>query len=673
MSRRAHHRATRLLAPAAAIFAVAAAAGIALAIATAGDVMKTLNEDATGVAIDLTGTTDTGAGSITYTVVSEPSHGSIDEGTNATGSMACSAGNCSATIHYTPTADANGADSFTYKTSDTDGDSTTATVTLTITAVNDVPSFTAGSDVTVLEDSGAYSGTWATNVSAGPTDEQAVQTVDFELTSDDNAALFSVAPAIAADGTLSFTPAPDAFGSATVGFKIHDDGGTANGGVDLSAAQTFTINVTGVNDAPSFTPGSDEIVNHDSGAFTATGWATNIDAGPGEGTQTVSFSVTADDNVALFSVAPAVASDGTLTFTVAAAKTGTANLTLQAHDDGGTANGGVDTSASVPVVIRVNANPNAVNDSASVEEGSTTNVISVLGNDTSLPDPPEALTVTGVSNDNVLGPFHGSASVTVGGGSVTYTPTANYYGSDFFRYTITDPYGGTDFATVFVTINKDSTPPTVSLPAQGIKTVTTMSSTNLSGVLSWSGSDTGVGILRFEVQRSTNGGAFASLTLPTLTSTSMAIGLNPTAAYQFRVRAVDKNGNTSAWMTGPKFVQARYQETTGFIKYSAGWTLTSNASDSGGGAKYASTAGRWASFTHVVRDVAIVGPRSSTRGSFDVYIDGVKTSAAAMHFTTTKYQQVVWQFHFAKIGTHTIKIVLRGNGRVDLDAFVILT
>jgi len=42
-------------------------------------------------------------------------------------------------------------------------------VSFTITAVNDVPSFTAGSDQTVLEDAGAQTvNGWATNISAGP-------------------------------------------------------------------------------------------------------------------------------------------------------------------------------------------------------------------------------------------------------------------------------------------------------------------------------------------------------------------------------------------------------------------------------------------------------------------------------------------------------------------------
>ena len=47
---------------------------------------------------------------------------------------------------------------------------------------------------------------------------------------------------------------------------LQDNGGTANGGVDTSAPQTFVINVTAVNDAPSFTAGPDQSVNEDAGA-----------------------------------------------------------------------------------------------------------------------------------------------------------------------------------------------------------------------------------------------------------------------------------------------------------------------------------------------------------------------------------------------------------------------
>src|SRR5439155_1067258 len=45
-------------------------------------------------------------------------------------------------------------------------------------------------------------------------------------------------------------PAANANGSATVTVQVHDSGGTTNGGVNTSAAQTFTITVTPVNDPP---------------------------------------------------------------------------------------------------------------------------------------------------------------------------------------------------------------------------------------------------------------------------------------------------------------------------------------------------------------------------------------------------------------------------------------
>ena len=65
------------------------------------------------------------------------------------------------------------------------------------------------------------------------TGERVGQAVDFIVTNNNNA-LFSTQPAVAANGTLTYTPAANANGSATVTVKIHDDGGTANGGVDTA-------------------------------------------------------------------------------------------------------------------------------------------------------------------------------------------------------------------------------------------------------------------------------------------------------------------------------------------------------------------------------------------------------------------------------------------------------
>ena len=53
-----------------------------------------------------------------------------------------------------------------------------------------------------------------------------------------------------------FTPVANANGAgyASFTFQVQDDGGTANGGVDLDqSANTMTIDVTAVNDAPAGT------------------------------------------------------------------------------------------------------------------------------------------------------------------------------------------------------------------------------------------------------------------------------------------------------------------------------------------------------------------------------------------------------------------------------------
>ena len=108
--------------------------------------------------------------------------------------------------------------------------------------------------------------------------------------------------------------------------------------------------MTPVNDAPSFIKGADQTVNEDAGAQSVTGWATAISAGPAnESSQTVSFQVTGNTNPGLFSAAPAVAPDGTLTYTPAADAFGSATITIQAQDNGGTADGGVDTSGAADV------------------------------------------------------------------------------------------------------------------------------------------------------------------------------------------------------------------------------------------------------------------------------------------------------------------------------------
>ena len=66
----------------------------------------------------------------------------------------------------------------------------------------------------------------------------------------------SITAANIAAGNLKFTPAANANGAgyASFTFQVQDDGGTANGGVDLDPSpNTMTVNVTAVNDAPAGT------------------------------------------------------------------------------------------------------------------------------------------------------------------------------------------------------------------------------------------------------------------------------------------------------------------------------------------------------------------------------------------------------------------------------------
>jgi large repetitive protein len=388
--------------------------------------------------------TDGDGDSLTFSIVSPPSKGSLSN----FGSVSCIGvpSTCTQTVDYTSSANLNGTDSFTFKANDGKADSNVATIEIDIAAINDAPSFTKGADQTVLEDAGAQSvPNWATAISAGPADESG-QTVTFQVTNNTNAALFSTQPAVSSTGTLTYTPAANAFGSATITLVAKDDGGTANGGTDTSAPQTFQINVTGVNDAPSFTKGADQTALEDSGAHTVAGWATGISAGPNESGQTVSFEITSNTNPTLFSAGPSVSSSGDLSFTSAANANGTATITLVAKDDGGTANGGVDTSAPQSFMITITA----VNDAPSFTKGADQTALEDSGAQTAngwatsiSAGPPDesGQTVTfHVANDNNA-LFAVQPSLTAGG-DLSYTPAANANGSANVSVTLSDD-GGT--------------------------------------------------------------------------------------------------------------------------------------------------------------------------------------------------------------------------------------
>ncbi len=362
-------------------------------------------------------------------------------------------------LTYDAAPDANGSTTVTVALSDDGGTANggvdTApqqTFTITVTPVNDAPSFAAGGDQTALEDAGAQTvAGFATSITAGPPDE-AAQTLTFDVTNDDNS-LFIVQPAIdPATGDLTYTPADDGNGGATVTIELRDDGGTADGGVDQSPAQTFTITVDPVNDAPSFAAGGDQTVLEDAGPQSVAGFAANLSAGPpDESGQTLSFEITHDNNL-LFALGPDIDASGTLTYTPADNANGSATVNVELRDDGGSANGGIDLSAPQVFTITVES----VNDlpvavlvvPAAISEGAAATFV--------------ASGTTDIDGTIVLYTWDfgdGTAAVLTTVPTVTHTFEDN--GTPVVSLTVKDNEDGEDQVTKQVTV--DNAPPAVSI------------------------------------------------------------------------------------------------------------------------------------------------------------------------------------------------------------------
>ncbi len=375
---------------------------------------------------------------------------------------------------WTPTAAQLGTHTFTVLVVDSGHPSQADSEQFTVTVgqVNAAPSFTAGGNETVNEDAGAQAKSWATNVLVGPPSEFLSQSPSFLVTTD-RPELFAVAPAINPAGVLSYTPAANANGVASVTVVLMDNGGTANGGVDQSAPVTFTITINPVNDAPTFTPGPNQSIAEDS-PLQALSWATNVLAGPtNEFSQTLLFEVSAT-NTSLFAQdgQPTIGPDGVLRYIPAANANGVSTVTVRLRDSGGTTNGGVDQSDPVTFTITitpVNDAPQAVADSFSRDEDSTQTTLDVLANDIKGADalPNDTLTVVALGTPSQ----GGSVALGPNGANVLYTPAANFFGTETFTYTLRDSAGTEATATVTMTINPINDAPSFALPQSPNQTV----------------------------------------------------------------------------------------------------------------------------------------------------------------------------------------------------------
>lgn len=184
------------------------------------------NEDA-AVVITLAGTDPEGA-SLQYRVARNPSKGALS----------CTGAICT----YTPVANINGTDFFTFTVNDGSVNSRAATVSLTIQPINDVPTIELG-DTRLAEDA---------TVNIRPTRKD----VDGDVTT-----LQIINPPIYGSATVSgdlivYTPNPNYNGNDQIGIAAYD-------GTVLSNTATANLTIDSTNDAPTAT-GQAVVTNEDS-------------------------------------------------------------------------------------------------------------------------------------------------------------------------------------------------------------------------------------------------------------------------------------------------------------------------------------------------------------------------------------------------------------------------
>jgi hypothetical protein len=198
--------------------------------------------------------------------------------------------------------------------------------------------------------------------------------------------------------------------------------------------------------------------------------------------------------------------------------------------------------------------------------------------------------------------------------------------------------------------------------------------------IAWAATDTG-GIASYELQQSTNGGAFTAVTLSPVNANNITIYLSPgsTNTYSFQVRARDNAGNLSAFAQGPAFKILTFQESSTSIAYLATWTTAAVTGAYGGSQRTASAAGAKATLTFTGKYVSWVAPKGTDRGIAEVWLDGVKVATVDLYAATAVVRREVFTKAVSATATHKLEVRVLGTKnasstgtKVDVDAFVVL-
>ncbi len=371
----------------------------------------TINEDVNlNVSVPgvLANDSDAEGSSLSAVLVSGVSHGTLT--LNSDGSF-----------QYTPTADYDGSDSFTYKVSAGGVDSGVATVSITINGVADTP---AAVDDHFSTDEDTVLDVPAAGVLANDTDADSDALSAILVTGPSHGTVV-LGPA----GGFVYTPAGDYRGADSFTYKAND--GSTNSPVATVALTVNSVNDVSFANADSYTTAEDVPLMVAAPGVTAND--TDIDGDP-LAASIVSMPIHGTLALSL---------DGSFVYTPAAEYSGPDSFTYKLND--GTADSNV---ATVTLnVTAVDDTPVAGDNSYSKSEDQTLVVAApgVLANDTH-PDgsPMTAVLVSGVS--------HGTLSLSPNGG-FSYTPAANFTGIDSFTYRATAGTNGSNVATVTITIS----------------------------------------------------------------------------------------------------------------------------------------------------------------------------------------------------------------------------
>ncbi len=327
------------------------------------------------------------------------------------------------TVTYTPNLDFHGTDTFTYTLSDGQGGTGTATVTVTVTAVNDPP--------VAVNDSATTNEDTALNfdVVSNDTDVDGDALVVIAVTQGaKGSVVINQSPSLAGKYVI-YTPNANANGSDSFTYTISDGhGGTATA--------TVTMTITPVNDVPK---AFDDLVTTAEDTpltFDPRSNDTDVDGDP--------LTVTSVSNPNRGSAA--INPDGTVTYTPDANLSGV-DMFVYSISDG---QGGTWAASVTVTVTAVNDAPDARNDLPLTNED-TAVTINVLSND--IDTDGDTLTITSLTQ-----PAKGTAVLNPDK-TITYTPNLNTNGSDSFTYTISDGHGGSDTATVNLTVSPVNDPP----------------------------------------------------------------------------------------------------------------------------------------------------------------------------------------------------------------------